>query len=79
MESRQRECLAVDDALLEKAKRLAATSSSTAIASNTISLYAMLNLQLMLAQQAADPINNREHILQISNTIAQLAEGIIII
>lgn len=79
MDLRQCDCFPNDDVLLEKAKRLAATTTSAAIASNTITLYTMLVLQNMLSKQIADPVNNREHILAISNTISNLAEGIIVI
>lgn len=79
MEIRQCDCLPGDDALLEKAKRLATTTASAATASNAITLYTMLILQNMLTQQSADPINNRINILAISNTIANLANGIIVI
>ncbi|KYZ76266.1 hypothetical protein AXX12_07450 [Anaerosporomusa subterranea] len=68
-----------EDALFEKAKRLAGTTSSAAIASNAITLYAMLVLQNMLAEQACNPNANIEAIILITNSIANLADSINII
>lgn len=79
MDTRQLDWPLCGDPLFEKAQRLAGTTSSAAIASNAITLYAMLVLQNMLAVQAKDPLNNLDKIILITNNIATLAGSIIII
>ncbi len=74
MDAWQHDC--PPDPLFEKAKRLAGTTASAAIASNAITLYAMLVLQNMLSEQAGNPNANMEAIILITNSIANLAEGI---
>lgn len=78
MDKRQDSPLFTDE-LFERAQKLAGTSSSAAIAANTETLYAMLVLQRILAQQAADPVNNLTHIIEITNSIANLGQSIVII
>lgn len=67
------------DELFEKAQQLAGTTSSATIAANTMTIYSMLVLQRLLAQQAVDPINNLENIICITNSIANLSDSITII
>jgi soluble lytic murein transglycosylase-like protein len=78
MDSRQLDWPPFDDALFEKARRLAGTTTSAAIASNAITLYAMLVLQNILAEQAKKPITNLDSIILITNSIANLADSITI-
>ncbi|MDF2500371.1 MAG: hypothetical protein K0Q77_1085 [Anaerosporomusa subterranea] len=70
MDPRQLDWPPFCDPLFEKAKRLAGTTSSAAIASNAIVLYAMLVLQNMLAEQARNPIANLDNIILITESIA---------
>lgn len=79
MDSWQHDCPPFGDPLFEKAKRLAGTTSSAAIASNVITLYSMLVLQTILAEQAINPIKNLDNIILITNSIANLADSINII
>lgn len=79
MSNRQLDWPPCGDALFEKAKRLAGTTSSAAIASNAITLYAMLILQNMLAEQACQPNVNFDAIILITNNIAGLADSINVI
>ncbi|MDU4961730.1 MAG: hypothetical protein E6X17_13840 [Sporomusaceae bacterium] len=78
MDPRQLDWPPCDDPLFEKAKRLAGTINSAKMAGNAISLYAMLILQMLLAQQAKDPVNNLNAIILISKAIAELQSCIII-
>lgn len=78
MDSRQLDWPSCDDPLFDKAKRLAGTMASAALASNAITLYAMLILQMILARQAKDPINNLNSIILITNSLAALADSIAI-
>lgn len=79
MNTRQPDWPPFHDALFEKAKQLASTSSSAAIASNAITLYAMLILQNMLAERACQPNVNFDAIILITNSIADLADSINVI
>lgn len=79
MDKRQPDRPLYADELFERAQKLAGTSSSAAIAANTETIYALLILQRLLAQQAADPVNNLTHIIEITNSMANLAQSIIII
>lgn len=76
MNTRQQDWSLSNDTLCERANRLAGTCASAAIASNAITLYAMLVLQNMLAEQAGNPNANMQAIILITNSIANLAEGI---
>jgi hypothetical protein len=62
--------------LQEKAQRLAAFPTTALNAGNAMIIYSMLVLNNILTQQTADPINNLDHILAISATLATLNSSI---
>lgn len=62
--------------LQEKAQRLAAFPTTAQNSGNAIIMYSMLILNDILTQQANDPVNNLDHILAISSTLATLNTSI---
>ncbi|VBB09844.1 Hypothetical protein LUCI_5142 [Lucifera butyrica] len=65
-------CGTETDELLEKAKKLAAFSNSALVAGNTITVFTMLVLQEILAQQAISPVTNFANIIALATEIAAL-------
>jgi hypothetical protein len=62
--------------LQEKAQRLAAFPTTAQNSGNAMIMYSMLILNNILTEQAADPVNNLDHILAISATLATLNSSI---
>ncbi|MCE5286284.1 MAG: hypothetical protein LLG02_10615 [Pelosinus sp.] len=62
--------------LQEKAQKLAAFPTTALNSGNAMIMYSMLLLNTILTEQAADPINNLEHILAISAALATLNNSI---
>lgn len=62
--------------LQEKAQKLAAFPTTALNSGNAIIMYSMLILNNILTEQAADPINNLDHILAISSSLATLNSSI---
>jgi hypothetical protein len=58
--------------LFAKAKKLACNSTVAATAGNSVTLFALLVLQQILAQQALNPVSNLNNIIDISNAISNL-------
>lgn len=60
--------------LIRKAEKVACNNTAVAMAGNAISIYAMLVLQEVLAQQALNPVANLDNIVNITTAISNLAE-----
>jgi hypothetical protein len=62
--------------LQEKAQRLAAFPTTALNSGNAIIMYSMLILNCILTEQTADPVNNLDHILNITSALATLNSSI---
>lgn len=65
--------------LMAKARKLSCNSTLVANTGNAVTLFAMLVLQRILAQQSLNPISNLSNIIAISTAIAELNTSITVL